>query len=341
MKGFIRILELIVASVIILSSLTFFLSPSIKRLGWDETNIEIEVRDSLESLYKNGSLVIYVNENDAKGMVNGLSSEIKKNIDFSISVLGIPNNEIFVSCLCTNSEEQELEEILSPKEFNYHDRKIRIGLEKADITQEKILMRPQTHVLFFFGYKDMNPYKSQLDEFLSKGGSIFILTDLSSSQIDDGYIGEMFGLKWSSEAEDPGSGEFYGNASPYNTSFRISKYYANFSNTKEIFTSFNSGSGVNRIEVDDRTIISDTGKKFSFIKTNSVPVRGRVVWSADYTRPDGNISLLIKSALMWSSGESYRLDSVPKIMPIVNSVSKIIIYDKDTFELAVSYWNIF
>ena len=341
MKGFIRILESIIASIIILSSVTFFFSSDVEKLGWDETGVKIEVGDSIESVYKNGNLVAYVRDNDADGISKELSSIIRKNIDFSILITGIPNRDILVSCLCTDDEKQELEDILSPKEFRYHGRNIRIGIEKADISQNTIIMKPETQVLMFFGYKDMNPFRNQLEEFLSAGGSIFMLADLSSSQVDDGYIDETFGLAWDGSGGASQVGEFYGEDWPANISFRVSKYYFNFSGVEETFKDFHKGNDINKIAIDDNTIIIDQGNKFSFMKANSIFVRGRTLWSADYDRPEGNTSLLIKSALMWSSGESYRLDTVPKNIPQVNSKSGIVVYDNDPYEFVVNYWNIF
>ncbi|MBI2579475.1 MAG: hypothetical protein HYW27_01075 [Candidatus Aenigmarchaeota archaeon] len=339
MKGFIRILESIIASVVILSALTFFFAPSVKSLGWEESNLHLEVYDTLESLYKSGSLAEYVRNNDASGLNSELSSIIKKNIDFSVSVSGIPDNDILIGCVCTDGEKDSLENIMSPREFGYHGRGIRIGVEKTEILQNTILIRRETDVLFFFGYNNLSQYKTQIDKFLAGGGGVFMLADITEDQTET--IKSIFGIEWEPGGAPSGNGVFYGNDFPANISFKVYKYFSNMSGDESGLGKFNKGPSVNRIGVDDDTIIIDRNGMFSLAKGRKTGPKGRTVWMADYDRIEGNTSILIKSAVMWSGGEFYRLDPTRKNIPQSTGRAGILVYDMDPYEIGIDYWKIF
>lgn len=341
MKGFIRILESIIASVVILSALTFFFTPSVKILGWEESNLHIEVYDTIESLYKSGRLSGYIMNNDATGMNSELSAAIKKNIDFSVSVSGIPNKDISIGCLCTDDEKMSLERIIYPNEFIYHGRTIRIGVEKTDILQDTILIRRDTNVLFFFGYKNLSQYENQINEFLAGGGSIFMISDLTEDQSKNPYIKSIFGMAWKSTGIPSGNGVFYGKESPSKMSFKIHKYFVNISGDENGLENFNDDPSMNKIAADDNTMIIDRNGVFSLAKARKTGPKGRAVWIADYDRYDGNISILVKSAMMWSSGELYRLDPTRKTIPQSTGRAGMIVYDMDPYEVIIDYWKIF
>ncbi|MDI6721617.1 MAG: hypothetical protein QMD85_04455 [Candidatus Aenigmarchaeota archaeon] len=343
MKGFIRILESIAASVILLSSISFFFSSPAKGFGWDDTNAYLEIHDSLESVYKSDRLAEYVKNNDAQGLNMELSSLIEKNIDFSASINGIPNNRIFISCLCTEEEKTRLDGMMTPSRFEYHGRIIEISAERVDAAGNSIVMREETDILFLLHYEDLSLYKSQLNNFLSNGGSIFMIADLSHAQAEDGFMNETFGLMWNNKATPSGNGRFYGEGQPANISFKISKYYSNLTDAPAAFTGFNKGGNINKIEVENGTIVIDNNKKASLAKgrKNIILGNGRAMWAADYNDRGDNINTLMKAAVMWASGESYRMDPVAKKIPQVNNAAGLIVYDKDPYEFRLNYWNIF
>ena len=341
MKGFIRILESIIASIIILSSLTFFFAPSTEKLGWEDSFIHMEMHDSVESIYKSGRLADYVRRNDAHGLGSEISSLTKRNIDFSVSIKGIPNSDILVSCLCSDNEEIVLEGILGSREFSYNGRTIRIGIEKAEISQNTILMRRETNVLFIFNYMDMTPFAGQLEDFLGSGGGILMIANINENQVNDGFMNTTFNLRWEDSGVASGDGVFYGKDSPANVSFKIYKYFTRLSGEEGSMDKFDNGPDINKISADDSTVLIDTNGKYSHAKAMATAARGRVVWFADYDRKDANTSLAVKSSVMWSSGEFYRLDTSEKNIPQVTSKAAIEVYDRDPYEFGVEYWNIF
>ncbi len=341
MKGFIRILESIIASIIILSSLTFFFTPSVEKLGWEDSFIHMEMHDSVESIYKSGRLTDYVRRNDAHGLSSEISSLMKRNIDFSVSIKGVPNSDILVSCLCSDDEEMVLEDILEPREFSYNGRSIRIGIEKAEISQNTILMRRETNVLFIFNYMDMTPFRDQLKNFLGSGGGIFMIANVNENQVNDGFMNTTFGLRWMDFGGASGNGVFYGKDSPSNASFKIYKYFTRLNGDEGSMDKFDKGPEINKIGVNDSTILIDTNGKYSHAKAERTTERGRAVWFADYDRGDRNTSLAVKSSIMWLSGEFYRLDPTEKNIPQVTSKASIEVYDGDPYEFGVEYWNIF
>ena len=149
MKGFARIFEAIIASVIILTSLTFFFVPNIKGSEWEDTTIQILAQDALESIYLNGTLTRYVNT-DNKTQLNVLMSQmLPKTVDFSFEVSGTVNNIINIVCVdCTSGDVDELKAIMNPLEFDYKERKISIRVQSLTLSINAV--PSDTNILFFF-----------------------------------------------------------------------------------------------------------------------------------------------------------------------------------------------
>ncbi|MEM7819569.1 MAG: hypothetical protein QXD48_01950 [Candidatus Aenigmatarchaeota archaeon] len=337
MKGFIRILEAIIASIIILASLTYFFKLDVIESEWSDANILIQSKDVIASLYKNNTLISLIKDNNKDGLNNELTKIFLRTVDFSITIKGIPNPEIFIGCNCTNDEINRLKSILNPLNFTYKNKKINILIQNESIEN----IHEETNILFIFGYKNMTPYKTKLYDFLNRGGAIFVFADLTKNQVNDGIFNETFGLSWNDSLSTSSSGIFYDTMDPDKPSYNIAKYFVNISGMSDntIFSNFNN---MNKISIDNRTIIISSNLKSSLVKINKNIIKGngRTVWFSNYINNEA-INNLTKATIMWASGENYKMDLYKKILPSKYEKISYILFDEDVYELILTVWTIY
>ena len=118
---------------------------------------------------------------------------------------------------------------------------------------------------------------------------------------------------------------------------------------------------LNKIHMDDKTIIKSLGggpAAISLVKINKEihkNGKGRSVWFADYdkscppapapcTRVE-RLNSLLKSAVLWASGEKYKMDPPFKSVPTVESSNSYSYFDIidgfEPFEISLIVWKIF
>jgi len=342
MKGFIRILEAIIASIILLTSLTFFFKTEIRPTEWGDVLTKTRAEDLLYAMERNNTLQEAMLANDAtkiSGVIAGLDA-LPPAIDWSLRIKGIPPPFIFIGCSCTQQGKTDLESRLDPLSFAYHGRPVEIRIQQG--TVQELISREDTNVLLLTDYDpNLKLMERELNSFLERGGTIFIFSDLEQREVEDGYINKTFGLMWGGVGSS--SGIFYSLADA--ASMKIKKYYGAVQTTGDSTFTFQS---ISLIAVDSRTaIISDTGQR-SLVKTNDgiINGRGRAVWFADYDEAETDVNELLKAAVMWASGESFRLeDGIKRITPKRVEVSFISSYKSgteaaDVYEAVLTLWNI-
>jgi hypothetical protein len=338
MKGFIRILESIIACVIILVSITFFFNLNIKQTDWDNTLIKIRSEDVMAALAKNGTIAKAVSTNDANLINNAVQDStlglLPATAEYLMEIRGIPNPFIYISCNCTDAEIANLQTRLSPLDFKYKDRSISIRIAQDSLEN----IRKETNIMFLFGYRDLNQYRANLEGFLEKGGTIFMLGDLNQAQVQDGFLNDVFALSWASGTRT-NTGRFFEPDNENITSFRIMKYYNNLTEPDMQDPAFTFSGTDAKIAYDNRTIIKTD--IHSLVKVNMDIVRGngRTVWMSDYTSsPETNA--LMKSVVLWASGERFVI-SPEKSVPAKHFRTSYIIRDKDVYEAILIVWRIF
>lgn len=88
-KGIMRIIEVVIASIILLAAMTYFLSPRITPSDWSTAYLQTEAQDALTSLDKAGLLDNYTAEKNNGGgyrLYRNLSVMLPKQVDFAINV---------------------------------------------------------------------------------------------------------------------------------------------------------------------------------------------------------------------------------------------------------------
>ncbi len=218
MKGFVQIIEVVIASVIVLSTASFFL-PGYKASGeWDTISADITVKDALAVMHRSGMLDAYVKEDDASGMSKKLSSMLPSSVKHSAEITGVPNSRIYVGCISRCSD---LREMVEPLAFRFKGRKMQIIIQP--MTPDNIL--PGTDAFFIYGYQDLSAYRQQIDAFLKNGGAIVLLGDVTQDNINsDSMLTEIFGLQWSGNSPSQVN-KFYDTTDPTRLSYRVANYF--------------------------------------------------------------------------------------------------------------------
>jgi hypothetical protein len=348
MKGFARVFEAIIASIMLIATLTFFFSHEPSTSGWDSATLQMTTQDVLESAYLNGTIAGLAQKNDKASLNNYIVQMLPRTVDFSIQIRGIPNDVIRIACVdCSNANMTELANILNPLDFQYHNRPISIRIENISLGLNEI--KEDTDILFFFDKQKIGNYENKIKEFLSSGGSIYLLSDLSSGDTG-GLIGSLFNLTGTgSSSQAARISDPYGG---WNISHNVAKYYANLSsiNIGDLSDTFQfSANGISAINDDRNIAVGSTDSSKAYIRANHNAWQnlGRTVWSADYNRADHNASAtkkadkLEKASIMWASGESYSMDVAKKETAPVHFKSGLIIFDKDTYIFELIVWRAF
>jgi hypothetical protein len=341
MKGFVRILEAVIASFVILISLSYFISAPASYDYWDASLLRIQAQDALASLYKSGLLENYIMNNDVDGINNTLTAMLPGTADFSVEIKGMPSTIIYIGCDCSDAELTSLENMLGKTggeiRLTYNGREIEIRVSKASIDN----IDPRTDIYFMFDYTDLNPYKDKMNGFLQNCGTLFMLADFNDrSEIEDGILDETFGLEWTSTIASI-SGKFYNHADVTKQAHWTRKYFLGLPGDESTIE-FNNGRGVVN---DYRTIIIDDTDQVSKVKINELNC-GRTVWFADYNEFDANMNELLKALILWSSDNGYRLDPSYKTAMIDKLKTSDIPYTEASYllpnyEVTLRLWGIF
>ncbi|MFH0949230.1 MAG: hypothetical protein V1802_01970 [Candidatus Aenigmatarchaeota archaeon] len=343
MKGLARILESIIASIILLVSLAFFFTSQIQQQ--DDIHYIVQASDMLVVMDKNGMLSDYVKNNDINSMNTTIRRMLSGAMDFSVEVNGLPNPIINLGCNCTSTQLDDLRYILgiaySPF-FTVNGRTIQINSYFINISSINEETNRKTNILFIFGYRDLITNKKEINNFLERGGTVFMFSSLTGLQVNDGMMNETFGLKYGGLGSGPYS--FSGITDLSRPSYQIAKYYDNISELLPQFSFRNQ----NLMEEDWKTVVIGTTGSSVKVNTNIANNgRGRTIWFADfdYFSPSEQTNAtkqLMKAAILWASGERFKMDVVDKNLPKKYITARYISTSGfGPFEIAITMWRIF
>lgn len=326
MKGFIKILEAIIASLILLVSLTFFFTPTLRPSLWDEATLHLSAMDAINTMHASGSLQNDVRNDNYADFNNRMFNLLPKTVDFYAEVLGIPKSTINVLCICSSSQLDNFQKKIGSNPFFYHDRLINIVFGTASNLDDA----SGKDIVLYLDYTELSDDKNRIISLLKNNTGFVMVANLNTMQINDGVMNDIFDLS----AGSIGTGSaFLVASSPGHDNARIEKYYRNISST-EIF------SYVPQIVALDseKSIASDATA--SYMKLN-LPYGGRTVWSAHSTDASLNATyVLIKSSFMWASGERYILGDKKISSKDMRSFG-LVVYDKDPYSIVLHIWRVF
>ncbi len=233
MKGFVKILEAIIACIILLASLSYFFTFHTQQSGWFDTTLKLEAQDALTVLDKSGFIQDWIRENNESGLKEKgkLDKMIHETADFAVGVYGIPKSEIWIGCNCSETEKEELKKMLRPGTasgsdlerggaFLLNGRKIELMVKKVNLDHLE-----GTDVLIFFGYKDLTTHMAEINELLAQGGGIVAIANLTAGQTNDGIFNTIFNLSWNSGGSGSSNSVFNDITDPRNVSYKIADYF--------------------------------------------------------------------------------------------------------------------
>jgi len=231
MKGFVKILEAIIACIILLASLSYFFTSYLRPSGWSDSVLKLEAQDALLVLDKTGEIQNFIKNNES-GLEERLTKMFPETTGFSITISGIPKSKILIACVCSDEEYLELKKMLMPGTrqpeadlesggaFLLNGRKIELNIDKKDANNFDL---NRADVLVFFDYNKLSGEISEINKFIERGGGIVAITNLTESDIA-GIFNTIFNLSWSSS--DGGVKSVFNDLeNPENVSYKISDYF--------------------------------------------------------------------------------------------------------------------
>ena len=357
MRGFIKIIEAVIASIILLTAMTFFFSAEAKYPRWGASLMQAEARDALAALNKSGAINKFITRTytDANArklakieITDTLEAMLSGSTDFSLEIRGLPDPKINIICVCSQTELDDLKARLGitgdGTNVTYNGRNIEINTgpykDPVSINELNTVANgarqagEPVDIAVAFDKTIINNNENEIAEFLSNGGNVLLIADLAEADVTDALAG-LFGLAWDTNAVNAQAGKLYFTDS---TSYsepvhRICKYIiGTYSGTDIIcskddnteFDSFHKNrTGINYIAADFNTIIvspNPNNPKRSFVKANLIG-DARTAWMAGYewATPDDLENKLLKAILMWASGERIQT-TIPEKGAFIKSV---------------------
>jgi hypothetical protein len=182
MKAQIPMIEAIISIIILLTTFSIFFPGFIYQSKWPEAQILIKSRDILITLDR---LKKIWNYSFVEDIGNFLSTVIEPNMIFWTETEGTFKSRIVVACNCTLEQINNLSTWIGKIKLN--DREIALDFISSNL--DKI---PTSDVLLIFGYKNLDPYKNFLLDYLQKGNGIIEIADFDSSV--ENTQKEIFGI---------------------------------------------------------------------------------------------------------------------------------------------------
>lgn len=206
MKGFMKMLEVILAAIIMLSSLSYFFSFQARTSEWPGALLENSGKDVLASLDKSGNLRIFIETNNFTEEGFGLEYYIRKMVPrtvlYSLEFENIPKPDIMIGCNCTLSEIEEVRRqimVFQGYQGNATYKGRRINFTVVGENLSNLLTDPgydKVDAILMFSYHDFSEYSRELEEYLDRGKSIIAVTDIQQGSVSS-YFNELFRIGYS------------------------------------------------------------------------------------------------------------------------------------------------
>lgn len=185
MKAQVVIIELITVVAILIVAIATLLPSLSYKDRWSGANLLLTERDIILTADRIGNLnSIAFNSGAFQNFVSQVVSN--SGIIFWASAQGTFGPKITVACNCTSSQISELNQWIGTFELNQRQ----ISLDFIPATLDNI---PSSDVLFIFGFKNIEPYKSNLLNYLANGNGIVQMVNLQQNDITPAYT-QIFGL---------------------------------------------------------------------------------------------------------------------------------------------------
>lgn len=164
-KGFIKVIEAILASFLLFLILFWISTTKEKKDTYELALLATNGRDALASLDKAGILRNYISNNDLNGLKNEIYKVLPFNVRAEIEVVYLNKNIIKIGCNCTYEERERLKRMLGinyQEDFSFYFRGRNVRFEILETTGLNEMRNAD--VIAFFGCKDLSNYYNYLNE---------------------------------------------------------------------------------------------------------------------------------------------------------------------------------
>lgn len=242
MKGFVKVLEVIVAvSIMFTFVYSYFVIDIYTDESWPSAMNKVEASDLLNSLYKNGTLEEAVMSNNYERLEDMTRNVLPLDMDYRYYIKGIPKRTINITVIGSSQQAKKLENMVSPLEFNFKNRSITINIKNATYFDNS------SDISLFFGYENYTLSKEKSFSYLSNDKAIFLFSDYSTGNALD----EIFGL-------EPKSGDATTNNVFYNISNVSLLSYKTNDYFKSSYIRVNTSSGLSEFYIRKNSYQLDT-----------------------------------------------------------------------------------
>ena len=358
MKGFVRILEALISSIILFTSLSYFFT-AYDYSFWNAAPLRTLMQDAVYSLYAGRAVNDSFYSGDPAPLKDALEAMMPPTTDFSAEITGAPPPEIKIHCVCAIPEADAVRSRLGLANtlFEYDRRTISI-IMSADLDINKA--DKAADIILFLRTSDLARQEQRLSAWLGQGRNVMLLADLRQTDFTNSDVApsliNVFGLAWIGGSPGTSKGTFTQADDVKKIPYKIAKYFIGSSTyTASEDFGFNSGPSVNRITPGEGTIINSRAgaTDFSFVMVREAT--GRALWFADYdaaasvTNPDGSVTLvnddtnkLLRAAIVWESGEKYVIAErqLPSKQPYMRYDFPGAI-DSDPYKITILIWKAF
>ncbi|MBI4019594.1 MAG: hypothetical protein HY364_05065 [Candidatus Aenigmarchaeota archaeon] len=353
MKGFVRILEALISSIILFTSLTYFFT-TYDYSFWNSASLRTLVQDTVSALYIGGTVNESFYSGDPAAVKTALDRIMPSTTDYSAEISGAPPPEIKIHCVCTIAEADIIRTRLGliGTFFAYNERVISI-IMSADPDIGNV--DRAADIILFLRTSDLSGQQQRLDNWIIQGRNVMLLADIQQAHFNDETIGpaltDVFGLQWTGSAGGS-PGTFTQSDDIRKIPYKIAKYFTASSayQSSENFN-FNPSAGANQISAGEGSVINSGS--VSFVKGREAG--GRALWFAAYDgeafilNDDGSVTIrnddinkLLRAAIIWESGERYVISErdLPSRQPYMR-------YDfpgavgSDPYKITILIWKTF
>jgi hypothetical protein len=203
MKGFVNILEMLLAAVAIYISFGVLFPGFYYKSEWNRALLTIENKDAILVMERIGNL--YENSFSSISLENFLNDSMAaENVLYWSEIKGTIKNKVILDCNCTKEQLSDVSHWFNQLKLNGRDIETVVcytNLEpKINPCNDPTDLKHSADVLLIWGYKDLTNYDETLKKFLDEGNGIVEIMDFTNEGQVNQVQNKTFGLKWSARS---------------------------------------------------------------------------------------------------------------------------------------------
>ena len=225
-KGFMRLVEVIVITLVALVVIVqFSCIPKIKS-DWERTELMLQARDLLFSLDSKG-----IDWFNSTRVEKEMSDALRANILYEVMIINTIKPNISAGCVCNDTEFTETENLLSGFSING----LPVGFSLHRIDPANISFPHSLDVIIVYDY-NLTGYYNQLQNYLSEGKGIVEVRHLDESDMDL-VQQDIFGLVWNDSLNPTDDRIGFAQMDAENRFYNIYKYFYHIPRFQDGFSS--------------------------------------------------------------------------------------------------------